>query len=347
MTAMIERELIERAKVLLPLPMLWQKLQWQGEPKKSCRVPYRADDARESGSVFQRQDGRWCFHDFKDGETFDEIGLLARIEGTAKGDALRRFLALAGVGSHALPPSTPAPSAPSSPRARNDSKPAQKPRLPSLRSPTREECQTIASVRGLDVEAVTLAACDNLLFIGERLGFASWVLTDDARWNAQFRRLDGLPYVLTDGREVKTLGIKGGWAAWPLGLPTLLAGNVQLAALVEGTPDALAAYQIIREAGLAAVSSVVCMTGAGLRIPAECLPAFAGKRVRIFCDADTSGRAAALRWEHQLRYSAATVDAFDLAGLLQADGKTVKDLNDACRMTANERASVGFMEGMA
>ncbi len=213
---MIDREVIQRAKSVLPMPALWQKLQWQGEPRKSCRVPYRADDARESGSVFQRGDGRWCFHDFKGGESFDEVGLLARIEGLSKGDALRRFLALAGVGDNALAYESPIVlCAPSPPPVRSDSKPAQKPRIPPLRVPTHEECLTIATVRGLDVEAVALAACDDLLFIGERLGFPSWVLTDAERWNAQFRRMDGLPYVLADGREVRTLESKG-WAAWPL-----------------------------------------------------------------------------------------------------------------------------------
>jgi hypothetical protein len=88
------------------------------------------------------------------------------------------------------------------------------------------------------------------------------------------------------------------------------------------------------------------MTGSGLRIPAECLPFFAGVNVRIFCDADKSGRAAALRWECQLREAGAACDAFDLGGLLQADGKPVKDLNDCCRMEASERAALGLMEGM-
>ncbi len=107
-------------------------------------------------------------------------------------------------------------------------------------------------------------------------------------------------------------------------LPTLQLGNGPLVVIVEGPPDALAAYQVIREEGLAAECCVVCMTGAGLRIPSECLPSFAGKRVRIFCDADSSGRAAALRWETQLSGSGAIVDAFDLSGLLQADGRAVK-----------------------
>lgn len=344
---MIDRELIQRAKAALPLPALWQKMGWQGEPKKCCRVPFRADDSRESGSVFQREHGAWCFHDFKSGESFDEIGLLAQVEGLRTGDAMRRFLSLAGVRDWT--PHENAPAAVSPPPAlppRRDVKPESKPRLPPLQMPTLEECEAIAATRGLDVEAVKLAASEDSLFISERMGLPCWVLTDSERWNAQFRRLDGLPFMLSDGREVKTLGIKGGWAAWPLGLPLACSDEFPLVVIVEGPPDALAAYQVIRETGHAAKCAVVCMAGAGLRIPAECLPAFRAKRVRIFCDADTSGRAAALRWTLQLSEAGAVVDAFDLAGLLQADGKPVKDLNDACRMAPADRARTGFMEGM-
>jgi hypothetical protein len=346
---MIDRDTIARAKAVLPLPALWQKLGWPGEPKKACRVPFRADDTRESGSVFQKGTGEWCFHDFKSGESFDEIRLLAEIEGINQGEALKTFLALAGL----IAPDTSRPSllrqsppVNRSPSPARETKPERKPYIAPLREPTLEECEMIAASRGVICDAVLNAATDGLLFIGQRLDCASWVLTDSERWNAQYRRMEAAPYVLPDGREVKTLGVKNGWAAWPLGLPALAIESRSEVLLVEGPPDALAAYQIALEAGRIANAAVVCMTGAGLRIPAECLPAFKAKRVRIYCDADSSGRAAAVRWEGQLREAGAVVDAFDLSGLLQADGKPVKDLNDVCRMAAPERAALGLMEGM-
>ncbi len=327
------------------MPDLWRKLGWPGEPKKSCLAPWETA-GRPSFSVFQKGDGSWAAHDFRAGETFDEPALLGRVEGLDNAEACRRFLALAGVSvAPAGPPG--ALLGPPMPRPRPpDVKPACKPYMGTLRGLTREECEGIAISRGLLPDAVILAAADGLLWHGERLGWASWVLTDSERWNAQFRRMDAVPYVLSDGREVKTLGVKGGWAAWPLGLPVLVAGSYRRAVLVEGLPDALAAFQVLMESGQSAGCAVLCMAGSGLRIPAECLPRFAGVRVRIFCDVDESGRRAALRWEGQLRDAGAVVDAFDLGGLLQANGKPVKDLNDACRMAAKERAELGLMEGM-
>lgn len=343
---MNDRDAITRAKLALPLPDLWRKLGWPGEPKKSCRRPYSPEDTRESASVFQKASGEWCFHDFKAGETWDEIALLAQMEGLSNGDACRRFLALAGIKDAAQGPRAPLPAAPARPSPPPDVKPQNKPFLGTLRELGRDECAAIAASRGLMLDAVMLAAAEGLLWQGERLGRASWVLTDAERWNAQFRRFDGAPYALSDGREVKTLGVKGGWAAWPLGMPALASGSYRRAVIVEGLPDALAAFQVLLETGCATNCAVLCMTGSGLRIPAECLPFFSGVVVRIFCDADESGRRAAVRWEGQLREAGAVCDAFDLGGLLQADGKPVKDLNDCCRMETSERAALGLMEGM-
>lgn len=342
---MADRSAIQAAKAALPLPALWEKLGWPGQPRKSCLRPYSPEDSRESGSVFQKASGDWCFHDFKSGETFDEIDLLMQVEGLDKGASLRRYLDLAGVQPGAgLPPPQSAPRPPASPP---DARPACKPYLGTLEELTRPQCEVIAASRGLWVEAVALAAAEGLLWRGERLGVESWVLTDAERWNAQFRRFDGSPYTLGDGRRVKTLGVKGGWAAWPIGLPAMRAAGYQRAVIVEGLPDALAAFQVLLESSLASSCAVICMTGSGLRLPAECLPAFAGVRVRIFCDADASGRAAALRWEAQLTAAGAECDAFDLSGLVRANGEPVKDLNDACLMRAAERAALGLMEGMA
>ena len=80
--------------------------------------------------------------------------------------------------------------------------------------------------------------------------------------------------------------------------------------------------------------SPVAMLGASQRIHADALPMFAGKRVRIFGHEDEAGRAAVERWARQLESIVADVDAFTFAGLVQVDGKPVKDLNDSLLMDA-------------
>ncbi len=70
------------------------------------------------------------------------------------------------------------------------------------------------------------------------------------------------------------------------------------------------------------------MLGASLSILDDALPYFAGKRVRIFPDNDQEGQDAGAKWAAQLLSAGADVDGFSFAGLLQANGAPVKDLND-------------------
>lgn len=339
------RDLIAEAKAMLPIHDLWHKLQWPGEPAKSCRVPYRPDDSRESGSVFNPPDGGpSVFHDFKTGETLDAIALLGRVEGLDNSVACRRFLDLSE-----LRGKTPARRNPplDTPQPKIEREARQKPVLPPLIEPSWADCEAIAANRGLQADAVAAAGVDGLLFVCEDWrGARCWTLTDASRWNAIFRRMDGGPFTIADDRTVKTLGIKGGWASWPVGLTLLHAHAFPAVALVEGAPDALAAYQIITENNALQSAAVICMAGAALRLPDECLPTFTDRRVRIFADADEEGRDAAARWERQLEDAGAVADSFDLQGLHQADGRLVKDLNDVCRMTAPERKALGMWEGM-
>lgn len=74
-----------------------------------------------------------------------------------------------------------------------------------------------------------------------------------------------------------------------------------------------------------------------------CLADVSGKRVRIFGHDDDAGRGAVERWAAQLTSVSADVDAFSFAGLARADGKPVKDLNDALAMDAASLAEAGRM----
>ncbi len=352
---MIDRDAITRAKLALPLPDLWRKLGWPGEPKKSCRRPYALEDSRDKGSVFQTEGGAWLFHDFVSGENFDDVALLARVEGIGNGDACRRYIELAGAKAssriHTRPMPQDAAGGGSLPLKAVAVRPRVKPSIGRLEPFTHEDVLRVANLRGLDPRTVQLAAAEGLLWRGQKLGYESWVITDNTRWNAQFRRFDGEPYYLCSlDSKVKTLGVKGGWAAWPMGF-TASAELVEQrrchrVIMVEGMPDLLAGFQLLAETDFAGLATVICMTGSSMLIPDFCLPFFIDMRVRIFSDADSAGQSAAIRWHKQLAAAGAVVDAFDFAGLLRADGQPVKDLNDVMLMDKSERAALGLMEGM-
>jgi hypothetical protein len=65
-----------------------------------------------------------------------------------------------------------------------------------------------------------------------------------------------------------------------------------------------------------------------MTILSECLPAFGGKRIRVFVHDDEEGLAAARRWAEQLRPVASKVDGFTVSSLKQTDGSPVRDLCD-------------------
>ena len=215
-----------------------------------------------------------------------------------------------------------------------------KPALPWLSKPSAEDVACIAALRGLTVAGVALAARRGFLFVATLNGRRCWALTDASRWLCQLRALDGKPFVKGDGGTFKARTCRGSWAAWPLGC--VEAKPFPSVALVEGGGDFLAAWHFIAAEGAGTTCAPVAMLGAGNRIPAEALPHFAGKRVRIFAHVDEPnsrgerpGYEAAAKWEDQLSKAGATVTTFDLSGITQSDGSPVGDLNDLARISAD------------
>lgn len=208
-----------------------------------------------------------------------------------------------------------------------------KPSLPSLRHLREEECAQIAKTRGLDKEAIWMAAREfkRAAFSmwplyqtrGEWLprsagAHPSWCAIDHTRNTAEFRRLDNAKYVRQDGGEIKTWSTRG--KAWPLGAAAMNGRPAVM--LVEGGPDMLAAYHFLRRFRMVQTVAVVCMLGASNRIREDALPFFKGKRVRIMVDADLPkddpnpakrkmpGLEAARRWGAQLAEAGAAVTTF-------------------------------------
>lgn len=268
----------------------------------------------------------------------------------------------------------------------------EKPRLPTLRALRPDEIVTLAKLRGLNPVAVRLAAgtfrrvagcawpltydrranrwrsvCETH-YLGcqidradcsRREVFPSWVVTDESRWVAQFRRLDGEQYSRRDKGKTEPTLFKSwtvGTATWPLGAAEI--GHRVNVLFCEGGADMLAAYHFLHFYGRLRDVAVVCILG-GSMIAEAALPYFAGKRVRIICDNDEervkvtkhadgtesqrktrAGSDTAARWTDQLTAAGAVVKTFFLGdvrdedgallarGLVRKTGEKVKDLND-------------------
>ena len=302
---------LQEAKALLPIHDLWRILDLPGDPKVSCKSPFR-EDRKASFSV--SADGM-LFNDFgtRTGGGGDAIDFLQLATGLSRSEACRAFIRMAE-GRHVQP----------MPAIRRTVTPTQErglPSLPEMRQGTRAELEALAALRHLDIEALRVAEGAGLLRFGSWRGSSAWFILDDSRRNCQARRLDGAPW---PGIGCKVQTLPGSQAAWPLGA----FGEYDTLLLTEGGGDLLAAVHFIVASERTAEITAAAMLGASHRIPTDALPLFSGKRVRIYAHADEPGRNAAIRWTDQLAAVDAEVDAFDFSGLRKADGSPVKDLND-------------------
>lgn len=223
---------------------------------------------------------------------------------------------------------------------------AEKPSLPSLWQATKEDCQAIATGRGLAFESVWLAAR-----VMKRVAVVKawplreshgkwwvkdgweqhrcWTLIDETRNVAEFRRLDNELHMRRNGEAGPKVWSTAG-KSWPIGAGDI--GDRKRVLLVEGGPDCLAAYHFLRlwhsvKRPLLMDVAVVCMLGASNRIKEEALGFFKGCRVRIMVDADVpkddpvkakrklTGLEAAARWTEQLTAAGAAVECFYVGNL--------------------------------
>ena len=273
----------------------------------------------------------------------------------------------------------------------------EKPRLPRLRQLRKDEIEMLARLRDLSVEGVRLAAqvfkrvgaCDWPLILNRRESrwvvpcevhflscrldrpecrrretHASWVVTDESRWVAQFRRLDGGMYVPAGKKDDEAdKSVRAPFKSWSIGTAKWPLGCAEIGSRVnvifcEGGADMLAAYHFLYHFGRLRDVAVVCILG-GSAIVEEALPYFRGKRVRIICDNDEervkvtkmadgtesrkktrAGADNAARWQEQLTAAGAAVKTFFLgdvhdasgrliaAGFQRRTGERVKDVND-------------------
>jgi hypothetical protein len=267
--------------------------------------------------------------DFRSGKVFDAPGLLAEVEGLSLPDACKLFIELAGVQSGAS--SFPRHDEPRPCAAVYDPAEREKPQFPPLDRGRAGDVEALARLRSVSVEAVSLAIERGLLRFADSMEGRAWLVLDSSRWCGIARRLDGAGWECLRGAKARML--RGSRGAWPIGAPDV--APFPCLAVVEGGPDALAAFEFALRSGVVERLGVVVMPSASSAIPADSLPFFADKRCRVFMDSDAPGRAAFARWASQLAEVGAEVDGFDFSGLFRADGEPVRDLNDALLLSVD------------
>lgn len=295
----------------------WRDEGLPGEPATVCRSPFRAEhkhgDANPSFSVFD-EGRRW--KDFATGEGGDVFDLITKVRGCDMAEAIRFVEDRLGIMRPQQPPAS---------TGKSSSK------IPPLRRGTQDEIRMLCERRGFSPESLRLAEDRGFLFFGTLWGTPAWCATDSRHALHEFRRLDGAKWPAY-GRLSERKSHAYGSKRWPLGVlesvpfPTIV--------IVEGAPDLLAACHFILAEGKAETVAPVAVLGASNHhLDSEALAHFKAKRVCLYPHVDEAGRKAAREWARALKDAgAARVTAFDLSGLVLADGTTGKDLADLCRI---------------
>lgn len=125
----------------------------------------------------------------------------------------------------------------------------------------------------------------------------AWAVLDvENPCNVQVRRMDGALWF----ERAKVMGIKGNWAAWPVGLHAAMNIGAAELVLVEGTGDFVAAWHAAVEGLHSGIP--VAMFGASNAIHPGALTLMQGlgARVRIIEQHDDAGAKASERWRAQI-----------------------------------------------
>jgi hypothetical protein len=219
----------------------------------------------------------------------------------------------------------------------SDEKRSKRAAWPQMEVLTREEQESIATLRRLPVEGPQCAAIDAALRVATIDGERCWIIRSTCGKNAQARRLDGQP--LGEKLKAKTL---------PGSIATLPVGNYHdtrwpAVALVEGGPDVLAAYAGIHKLGLLDVVSVCGILGASMQPPFGVWASMKNRKVRIFQHNDEAGRKAAKLWAWFIRGAGGIVDAWTPA----QEGADLNDIFDQpqAEFSAALQEAFNFVKG--
>lgn len=303
-------DLFREARADYTVPGVWKMLRLPGEPKPSCRSPFR-DEKSPSFTIFD--EGR-AWKDHGTGEGGDVIEFIRHAIGGEYGDVRDWLMERLGID-------------------RTDGAIIQRQRFVKPPQPrksiewpgelvegTEPTWQAFAAHRGLSPEGVEHAVTQGVLRFTVVDGRKCFVVTDSTRRAAEIRDIRG--------------GLFGGRKAFPLAgvdktwLPgaVMLAGMPQEARVLitEGATDLLTTIDLYRRYD-GPVQWVPCaLLGAACKtLSPDCGALLKGRHVRIVPDADEAGRRMAEHWTDLLRGLGCWVDVVTLP-----DGSDLTDHKD-------------------
>jgi hypothetical protein len=172
--------------------------------------------------------------------------------------------------------------------------------MDALTWPTDEQLSKIAITRKLFLAGLDQARERRHLFVGSTDKIDFWAYTDRSE-SLLMRRLDGQMWALANGQQTKNW-TPAGYRQKPIGI--VEAHRYLTLWLVEGAPDALAAYcwALLKFQPLSEIG-IICAPSGVTRLDKEpdLWRGLEDYPVTIFAHGDSAGQTSALRWKRQLQ----------------------------------------------
>ncbi len=252
---------------------LWPALNLPGQPKRSCRSPFR-EEKTASFSVFD-QGKAWKDHG--SGEAGDVIEFVKAATGWTHSEIREWFMERLGIDHHDPPTRTPAP-----PEKRKVI------RWPGeLVTGSESAWEAFAKRRELSYAAVWTMVHTGILRFCKASGHRCFVITDNERRAAEIRRLDGGTF----GHGRKAYPLAGVDKSWLPGAD-LIWGDEDIL-VTEGATDLLTAFdryvRYRKDGGSRRWRPVGLLGSKCSRIDPDLLERISGRHVRLVPDPDEDG----------------------------------------------------------
>lgn len=266
----------------------------QGEPKASCRSPFREE--RSPSFTIYDNGTRWKDHGEQIGG--DVVEFIKHGLGSDH-KAVREWLQ-ERLGYTEAPPSS-----------RKDPTSTKAIQYPSaFAESTEARLAAMAEAKELQIETVNFLSHHAMLRFLTIRGAECYVVTDGQNKNAEIRRLDAQPFF--NGK--KAYPLTGVDKSWLIGADYLSEQPEANVLLVEGATDFLTAWDIAtayahHKGGKKASWVPLALLGASCKaIHAECLKILQGRHVRLVPDGDDAGDKMREHWTACLAANGSSVD---------------------------------------
>ena len=305
----MKADLFKQARERLSIADAWAMLGLQGEPKASCRSPFREE--RSPSFTIYDNGTRWKDHGEQLGG--DVVEFIKQALGSDYKE-VREWL------QHRLG-LIPAPST-----TRKTPSPPKAIQYPAaFTESTVERLAAMADEKGLQAETVRFLVHHGMIRFLTIKGAECYLVTDRQNRNAEIRRLDAQPFF----HGKKAYPLAGVDKSWFIGADYLRDHPRANVLLVEGATDFLTAWDMATAYASERDSNEspwvpLALLGASCKaIHPECLKILQGRHVRLVPDGDDAGDKMRAHWTACLSANGCCIDS-----IIMPRGKDLTDIKN-------------------